>query len=284
MLINPYVFGGLWTPYQITTALWLDAADASTISTSGSEVTQINDKSGNARNFTGSSGSRPSTGLSMLNGLNILDFDADYLTSASAASTWTFMHNTTGSSVFSVIKAGNTSDPNAIFVIYGTNGATSARVGTSLFFDDRVSTSRNNTIFHSVSAGSQPDNFQVVVQNVTANNSFLPNTFNMVTVLADPGNTTAANRSILKINAGSDIKNNVDTATVGTSNPAFTLQMGANGNNTSSFTGAFAEFIVISGVMSAANRERIEGYLAHKWGLTANLPSDHPYKSAAPLV
>ena len=26
----------------------------------------------------------------------------------------------------------------------------------------------------------------------------------------------------------------------------------------------------------------VEGYLAHKWGLTARLPSDHPYKSSAP--
>ena len=28
--------------------------------------------------------------------------------------------------------------------------------------------------------------------------------------------------------------------------------------------------------------EKAEGYLAHKWGLTANLPVTHPYKSSAP--
>ena len=27
-----------------------------------------------------------------------------------------------------------------------------------------------------------------------------------------------------------------------------------------------------------------EGYLAHKWGLTANLPGDHPYKANEPRV
>jgi hypothetical protein len=26
----------------------------------------------------------------------------------------------------------------------------------------------------------------------------------------------------------------------------------------------------------------IEGYLAHKWGLTGNLPGGHPYKTVAP--
>ena len=31
-------------------------------------------------------------------------------------------------------------------------------------------------------------------------------------------------------------------------------------------------------------RQRIEGYLAHTWGLTANLPAGHPYKAAPPLA
>lgn len=33
---------------------------------------------------------------------------------------------------------------------------------------------------------------------------------------------------------------------------------------------------------SADDRQKAEGYMAHKWGLTANLPSGHPYKSSAP--
>jgi hypothetical protein len=31
-------------------------------------------------------------------------------------------------------------------------------------------------------------------------------------------------------------------------------------------------------------REKIEGYLAWKWGLEGNLPIGHPYKSAAPTT
>ncbi len=34
--------------------------------------------------------------------------------------------------------------------------------------------------------------------------------------------------------------------------------------------------------MVAINRETVEGWLAHEFGLTANLPSDHPYKSVPP--
>lgn len=43
-----------------------------------------------------------------------------------------------------------------------------------------------------------------------------------------------------------------------------------------------AESVYVNAAVSTADRERLEGYLAHKWGLTANLPSSHPYKSSAP--
>jgi hypothetical protein len=44
------------------------------------------------------------------------------------------------------------------------------------------------------------------------------------------------------------------------------------------------EIICIDGVVSTVEREKIEGYLAHKWGLATNLPSNHPYKTSAPLT
>jgi hypothetical protein len=44
------------------------------------------------------------------------------------------------------------------------------------------------------------------------------------------------------------------------------------------------EIICIDGVVSTTEREKIEGYLAHKWGLATNLPSNHPYKTSAPPV
>ena len=44
----------------------------------------------------------------------------------------------------------------------------------------------------------------------------------------------------------------------------------------------FFEFIVFSTALAAAEVEKLEGYLAWKWGLEAGLPADHPYKTAAP--
>lgn len=42
------------------------------------------------------------------------------------------------------------------------------------------------------------------------------------------------------------------------------------------------ELIEGNQALSTADIERLEGYLAHTRGLTANLPSDHPYKTVAP--
>lgn len=47
----------------------------------------------------------------------------------------------------------------------------------------------------------------------------------------------------------------------------------------------FGEFIVNEtddDENNSATRLKMEGYLAHKWGLTANLPTNHPYKSYPP--
>ncbi len=46
--------------------------------------------------------------------------------------------------------------------------------------------------------------------------------------------------------------------------------------------GAIGEIILTDGTEDLETQQKIEGYLAHKWGLEANLPAGHPYKSAAP--
>jgi hypothetical protein len=49
------------------------------------------------------------------------------------------------------------------------------------------------------------------------------------------------------------------------------------------FNGAMFEVVYAPSMLSTLDRQKVEGYLAHKWGLTANLPGDHPYKIAAPI-
>ena len=54
-----------------------------------------------------------------------------------------------------------------------------------------------------------------------------------------------------------------------------------------SFGGKMFEFMVSQGQpgIGSGNKmyiEKAEGYLAHKWGMTSNLPVSHPYKNIAP--
>jgi hypothetical protein len=43
-----------------------------------------------------------------------------------------------------------------------------------------------------------------------------------------------------------------------------------------------AEILIYGASLSTNNRQLVEGYLAWKWGITSNLPSDHPYKTTSP--
>jgi hypothetical protein len=46
--------------------------------------------------------------------------------------------------------------------------------------------------------------------------------------------------------------------------------------------GLIGEIVVTAGELSTDDRQRMEGYLAHKWGQAGKLPGDHLYKDVAP--
>jgi hypothetical protein len=48
------------------------------------------------------------------------------------------------------------------------------------------------------------------------------------------------------------------------------------------WSGQIYEVICYNSALSTTNRQKIEGYLAWKWGIQTSLPSNHPYYSAAP--
>ena len=82
---------------------------------------------------------------------------------------------------------------------------------------------------------------------------------------------------------GSSVTNFTISTTPGM---ATNLMVGARligGGLRGSFFGNICEIIVYTVALSTTQRQNIEGYLAQKWGLTANLPVGHPYKSSFPL-
>ena len=254
---------GFW-PGSLSPKLWLDAADASTITEAGGSVSQWDNK-GSLDNFVQGSGAlQPTTGVTTLNGLNVIDFASDYLTSADSASAYKFMHDGAEYLIAAVWKPGVVVDPNIVYSFVGTDGRTSANIGTTVYYDDRYSQARNDRLMHSVYAGGGVTN----VENLSANGYFTPNTFTIITIIADPNNGTAANRSELFANAGTAVKNNTYTGAVSASNPTYALQIGANGNNGETLTGSIAEMIVCEGANATeTNRQKLRNYLNNKWAV-----------------
>jgi hypothetical protein len=65
---------------------------------------------------------------------------------------------------------------------------------------------------------------------------------------------------------------------------AVTRFIGCSSNTTNYFDGKIAEIVVLNNETTITDRQKMEGYLAYKWGLQANLPVGHPYKSSPPTV
>lgn len=268
----------LWTPSQIATALWLDAGDPSTIASVSGAVSQWNDKSGNSRNFAATGTARPTLTANGLNSLPVLTFGGGQrLVSQSASSIWKFLHDGTPYLIAGVAKLANSSDPNAIYALAGNSGGSSSLVGCLFGFDDRTAASRNNAFLSWISTSS---GYSVLS---TTNNFFTPNQPQIWAASLAPSASPAADRVSVVANGGTEIKNNSSTITASQSNPAFNLQIGDSGESSFPMVGYHAE-IIIALAPSLPVRQLTEGYLAHKWGLVANLPSGHPYKNAAPVV
>lgn len=57
-----------------------------------------------------------------------------------------------------------------------------------------------------------------------------------------------------------------------------TVNIGYSGyNENDGFNGYISEVIVYTTPLTTTQRQQVEGYLAWKWGLQANLPSTHPW-------
>jgi hypothetical protein len=249
----------LWTPAYISTALWLDAADASTITESNGDVSQWDDKSGNGRNAVQATASKqPSHNSTTINSIGVLSFDgvSDQLDIASQPIT-----GTVDRSIFAVVRANN-------YVNGGGGFLALAKTKT-----DEGSTwdlcLENNGFYIRVTG-----NVYFTPAPTGSGAHLLGNTWSGA--LLHAGVSAYNNGSTLSLAGGSDVSINTSasSAIVG----ATPLHPNVY------FDGDIAEIIVISSVVNSSTRQQIEGYLAHKWGLEANLQSDHPYKLAAPAV
>jgi hypothetical protein len=245
-LYNPLTVS--FNPNQISNcSLWLDAADATTVTLSESNVTAWNDKSGNGYNL--STVNNPVYTLSSVNRLNAITTNGtnNYLqnTTLSIAQPFTF---------FSVAKLRTASTATYQLVLQGTNASGSTAV--VLF---TPATSSVLTMW----AG-------------TANVTTSP-------TIAITSNVTHLYEAVF--NNSSSVLGRNGTITTGLSPGTLALngfRVGAEWNLGIFQPGEHCENIIYNRVLSTSERQQVEGYLAKKWGLQTNLPSAHPYKKITP--
>jgi hypothetical protein len=251
----------IFTPLDLAPDLWLDAADTTTITASGSpmRVSQWNNK-GSRGNFTqGSSGAQPTTGASTVNGLNVLDFDGGDALNAVNQNEWKFLHDGTIWFFAAVWQAGTTANPSVRYGLFGST-STGAEVGFLVRYEDFVA---NDAGVAAVCTGSTN-----AVTAQTSNNFHPANTPVVFSGRFDPANATAASRALLQVNAGSTSSPNTSTTAPSANNPSRVLQIGALGNFSQTLLGKIAELVIVSGTNATnANRELMRDYLNAKWGV-----------------
>lgn len=261
----------VWNPRMVSgLALWLDAADTSTMydATSGGSLVVNNgavarweDKSGNSRHATqATAGNRPVYTSSGLNSRNVITFDGvdDWMACASS-----LFSSQLSYSWFAVARRSTTAGIATLFSERIANEAASVQltaVDTTSIINRATGTSASGLI-DQTEAVSMPTTPQML-------------------------------ESIQAPSSGSAYRNALQTATNTATKASLAFRpflIGSqydSANGTVGFQqfwpGYICEFIVTQNTASADTRQRIEGYLAHKWGLTANLPAGHPYKTVPP--
>ena len=243
--------GGVWTPTTDATlaakiAAWLDFSDAATMTTSGGTITSITDKALGHVFAPLHAASAPLIGT--LDGKSALALGEGYLVAPAAT-------NYPAGGGFVGVTFG--SNPGYDFEEWA--GVTNPTRG--LFINPRAALiwGYGNAYFSGVTSVDETNVFAIALPIDAALIDGLVHVDGSKVVYAS-GNNSSRTMSALT-SAPVDLQ-------VGGPNPPATSRLG--------------EIIFLLDDLTALERQKLEGYLAHKWGTEAKLPASHPYKAAAP--
>ena len=259
-----------WDPStDITAAIWFDASDTSSYTLSGSNVTAVTDKAGNAT-VTVNGTPNVSTTLDSKNTFTFSgvgeDLTTDEVAQASSGNHW----------AIGVMQWNNRNDSQDSFWSTENNSGSilnkrdyAISAGTSNF-DGELDLDGLATGRISSTIGNLQNFDSGIAQNTwVIIGAIFNKTGNQIAVRVDGLN---------KFTPVNDYDNSLDTL--------MDLRIFRNRVN-ERMGGRMAEFFSVASIPGTGGTDitdvqKAEGYLAHKWGLEGNLPSDHPYKSSAP--
>ena len=244
--------------------LWLDANDTSTISTvtGSTDIETWTNKVDSTVKMHGHATNKPANGDS-INGLNAIQF----------------AKRSDNNMEHMFAKKNGTTNWNPA----GINGTVSGKVqDVAIFLSARLDTIRRSTFAFGMGWGDHfPwENGQVFwnYSDARANVSIGSNGSTMVLALCY-SKTNGKQEIFLN---GTSILDKPRTNDYGTGEMSwFTFPSSAAQDGTWGTEWTVGEIIALKGVVPDSVRQGIEGYLSHKWGLDALLPTSHPFKSSS---
>lgn len=286
MLLNPYRFqsapAGLWAPSNMAVPppVYLDAGD-SVITASGGSVSAISNLGslGASGEFSQSdSAKRPTIVSGALNAQPILRFDGtnDVLTCNTTEGMGIFA-NVPAAWVFAVYKKRTTdATPTARYLLYTAIPSGAVRFG--LLCGDSTAGMANKPLLYARRLDADSPASLPSPNSVSGNYclSFAHANFSTREGVMRENGVQVASSATLTAAAG-----NTSNTSPTTYHP---LAVGAF------VTGSLASNVDIACLVigntnpSAGEVAKLEGWAAHKWGLTASLPAGHPYKTTAPTI
>jgi hypothetical protein len=259
------VSSGQFLPSQIANLqLWLDSADVNTLTIQAGNVLLWRDKSGNRRDATGYNTTASYNASGLNPGYPALEFSSTRsMRSPVPANTFT-----TAVHGFFVFKFSGTAVGGSVYD--PLSRTPSPGNGTPAPFDMY---SFNGSSFRLIGNGTTNS------QNSAASNVFVNTTATIYTFGIQSSATTTWNESI---NGTFTALTTTGTASYGDTASSF-IVIGGRQDTAVFYQGVIAEVILYNVYLPTDQRQLVEGYLAWKWGLVANLPSNpHPYRYTPP--
>jgi hypothetical protein len=235
-----------------------DASDTDAVITNTSatgNVLEWHDKSTNGYHMISVGGNRPTYGTNVINGLKALHFDSTFDEMTTNGIPDINCTNILLISIGQSLASGTYPNYGTLYKTDGTDKLHIRRIGTNNRLGGTVNLDGTSV---EISHSNDPD--------------YATDVPFMFAVYYD------GDKGYIRGNGGS-VSNVTDVANGAT----FTIneiQCGRDNNTMRQYHG---EMIVLN-TSDFSTIEKVEGYLAWKWGLEGKLPADHTYKNAAPQV
>jgi hypothetical protein len=268
-----------WTPAELGAdlALWLDAEDTASITLNGSNVSQWDDKSGNNRHATqGTASNQPAYAATGLNGkptvenvngdamnfgVTTLGRNVSGITCAIVGEHPASATFASGSTEIFITTSGGAATRFALSPNYTAGGSTANRYAIGgRRLDGDAFTARSSSTDSVANSGSPWIRIGQRAYSDGVANHWTNGTQDLTAVaLQGAGNTSDTDSSL-------------------------GILFGGGGGSAVPNGTKLSEIVMMHSTMTSDDRQKLEGYLAWKWGLVANLPGTHPYRYTPPTT